>query len=281
VCGRPVGAHSPTSKGHAQVDCRQLNRVHDDDGPNLSPGIVGLWHVIYTADDGSKFLESFKIEHADGTEFENAFLPPSAGNICFGVWKEVGHRSVKLHHVGLMFNPDGTMGSFTVDEVDTVSQDGRSYKGTFDFKAFDPAAISAPRSSSRLSQLASRSVDRISTGRRQPDLSWCSYAQTGARRRTKPNIRSGLRARQSRVRGRSSYVGTVLGEFRCKGGLKALPGLPLLSGVAGELFCSSIRFRMSFAAPVAAVFVLQLRDQPCATDHSTFPEDGCITSITV
>jgi hypothetical protein len=99
-----------------------------------------LWHVRYTASDGSPFLESFKTWHADRTEFENAFLPATGGNVCFGVWKEVGHLTVKLHHVGLMFNPDGSIkATFTVDEVDTVQEDNKTYSGWFDFKVFKPA----------------------------------------------------------------------------------------------------------------------------------------------
>ena len=102
--------------------------------------IVGLWHLHYTASDGSPFLESFKTWHADGTEFENAFLPPIGGNVCFGVWKEVSHLTAKLHHVGLMFNPDGSIkATFTVDELDTVAADNKTYSGTFDFKVFDPS----------------------------------------------------------------------------------------------------------------------------------------------
>ena len=47
-------------------------------------------------------------------------------------------RTVKLHHLGLNFNPGGSIaGSFTIDETDTVSLDGNTYKGTFDFKVFD------------------------------------------------------------------------------------------------------------------------------------------------
>lgn len=86
------------------------------------------------------FLESLKTWHADGTEFENAFLPPAGGNVCFGVWKESGKDTVKLHHIGLMFNTDGSLSSiFTVDEIDTVASDGKSYKGTFDFKLWPPS----------------------------------------------------------------------------------------------------------------------------------------------
>jgi hypothetical protein len=112
---------------------------------NKPTSIVGLWHVIYTATSAPppfpptpfQFVESYKTWHGDGTEFENAFLPPAGGNICFGVWKEVAHRTVKLHHIGLNFASDGAISNvFTVDETDTVASDGKTYKGTFDFKLF-------------------------------------------------------------------------------------------------------------------------------------------------
>jgi len=123
---------------------------------NKPATIVGMWHLIYTATDSTsgpipvpvippgppssfQFLESFKIWHEDGTEFENAFLPPTGGNICFGVWEESGHGNVKLHHIGLMFAPDGSISFiFTVDEKDTVAPNGKTYSGTFDFKLWPP-----------------------------------------------------------------------------------------------------------------------------------------------
>ncbi len=128
---------------------------HGDEESNQPATIVGLWHLIYTAtyDDNFPpggpyppantpfpFLESFKTWHADGTEFENAFLPPAGGNICFGVWKDLGNGTVKLHHIGLMFNLDGSLSSiFTVDETDTVASDGKTYSGHFDFKLWPPS----------------------------------------------------------------------------------------------------------------------------------------------
>jgi len=132
-------------------------REDDGAGPNESASIVGLWHLIYTATYSTsgplpfpvippgppssfQFLESFKTWHADGTEFENAFLPPAGGNICFGVWKESGHDSVKLHHIGLMFATDGSLSFlFTVDEEDTVTPSGKTYRGYFDFKLWPPS----------------------------------------------------------------------------------------------------------------------------------------------
>jgi hypothetical protein len=102
--------------------------------------IVGLWHVVYTA-GGSTFNETLDQWHSDGTEFENAWLPPDTGNICFGVWKEVAPRMVRLHHIGWLFTPGGTpptaSGTFTLDEANTVSRDGNAYTGTFTFKTFD------------------------------------------------------------------------------------------------------------------------------------------------
>jgi len=130
----------------------------DDDhqsgeGPN-GHAIVGLWHVIYTATESTsgplpvpvippgppssfQFVETFKTWHADGTEFENAFL--SQGSICYGVWKDLGDGRVKLHHIGLMFAPNGSISNlFTVDETNTVASNGKSYKGDFALKIWPP-----------------------------------------------------------------------------------------------------------------------------------------------
>jgi hypothetical protein len=102
--------------------------------------IVGLWHVVYTA-GGATFNETLDQWHSDGTEFENAWLAPEQGNICFGVWKSTGSHSVRLHHVGWTFDPASSTatanGTFTLDEDNKVSEDGKSYTGTFTFTPFD------------------------------------------------------------------------------------------------------------------------------------------------
>ena len=99
--------------------------------------IVGLWHVIYTANN-AVFAESLKQWHSDGTEFETVSHNPEIGNICLGVWKQVGIRTVRLHHIGWLFSDDGTLtGIFTNDETDTLRADGKSYKGTFVFRTYD------------------------------------------------------------------------------------------------------------------------------------------------
>ena len=144
-CAVPYAGAIPSASPHGNDSFDQ-----DPGGPNQPASIVGLWHLNYTATYDFNFpppepatppfpfLESYKTWHGDGTEFENAFLPPTGGNICVGVWKDMGHGSVKLHHIGLMFAPDGSVANvFTVDETDTVAPNGKTYTGRFDFKLFD------------------------------------------------------------------------------------------------------------------------------------------------
>lgn len=102
--------------------------------------IVGMWHVTYTIGNTTTvFNETLDQWHSDGTEFENADLSPLGGNICMGVWKLIGTRTVRLHHIGLTFSADGldATGSFTLDEINTVSADGKTYHGTFTFMTYD------------------------------------------------------------------------------------------------------------------------------------------------
>ena len=104
--------------------------------------IVGLWHVIYTNDQDQKtFNDTFDTWHDDGTEFESAYLAPAGGNVCSGVWKQTGPRTVTLHHVGWLFNPYAptatATNTFTLDEIVTVAPGGATYSGTFTFKVWN------------------------------------------------------------------------------------------------------------------------------------------------
>lgn len=118
--------------------------------------VVGLWYVEYTATYSTSgplpipvvppgsfpFNQSFKTWHSDGTEWENAFLPPAGGNICMGVWQHTANGSVKLHHTGVMWGPDGTMAAiFTEDEIVRVAADGMTYSGSWDFKIHAPTDV--------------------------------------------------------------------------------------------------------------------------------------------
>ena len=132
------------------------NRQEGADWNNKPATIVGLWHVIYTATSSTsgplpvpvippgppnsfQFVESLKTWHADGTEFENAFLPPTGGNFCYGVCKDLGDGHVKLHHIGLRFAADGSISNiFTIDETDAVASNDKTYKSNFTMKLWPP-----------------------------------------------------------------------------------------------------------------------------------------------
>lgn len=120
-----------------QVAAQIGEQVDASPASSANHSIVGLWHVLYTA-DAALFAETLKQWHSDGTEFENVDHNPAIGSVCLGVWKQVGVRTVRLHHLGWLFAADGSpAGSFTQDETDTVASDGMSYKGTFTFKTYD------------------------------------------------------------------------------------------------------------------------------------------------
>lgn len=104
---------------------------------NANSSIVGLWHVTYTS-GGQLFYEAYDQWHRDHSEFENANLSPIEGNVCMGVWIKVGPRKVQLNHVGWSFDSNGNSnGTFTIAQTNTVSKDGATYQGTFDYKFFD------------------------------------------------------------------------------------------------------------------------------------------------
>jgi len=105
--------------------------------PSRNNSIVGLWHVTYNT-AGQLFYESFDQWHSDGTELENPNLPPIGGSVCVGVWKLTANGVVQLNHVGWNFDSNGnSTGTFSLGERNTVSADGNTYQGVFDYKSFD------------------------------------------------------------------------------------------------------------------------------------------------
>lgn len=134
ACGNLSGLGSGTP-----IKLPMLAQAESDEYASAaSDSIVGLWHVVYTA-GGSVFNETLDQWHSDGTEFENAYLPVAQGNICFGVWKTVDTRTVRLHHIGWTYDPTVggiANGTFTLDETNIISRDGKTYTGSFTFKTY-------------------------------------------------------------------------------------------------------------------------------------------------
>jgi hypothetical protein len=100
--------------------------------------IVGLWDVKFTSKDGQLYDEGFDVYHSDGTELMNDTPPPALGNVCLGVWAKMGRRNIVLKHVFWIFESDGSLiGRGVIHEQITLSSDGNSYTGTFQFEFRD------------------------------------------------------------------------------------------------------------------------------------------------
>lgn len=127
ACGVPSGPQLP------QIKLPPLKPAKLPSGDS----IVGFWQVSLIV-SGQVILHTMKSWHEDGTEFDNADLPPTAGNVCQGAWVATGRRSVHNVHLGWTFDANSNpSGMFVETEDDKVGRDGNSYSGPFDQKFYD------------------------------------------------------------------------------------------------------------------------------------------------
>src|SRR5262245_2223736 len=77
---------------------------------SASHSVVGMWLTEFLIGNGpNRYDQTFQQFHDDGTELMiSNGLPPSLGNVCIGVWKNVAPRSFHLRHMTWNWNPDGT-----------------------------------------------------------------------------------------------------------------------------------------------------------------------------
>jgi hypothetical protein len=117
--------------------------------------IVGMWHVKFTAEgnpdgppDGTPIDNALAVWHSDGTEIMNSGRPPQDGDFCMGVWKKIGSNQYLVNHIAWGGNdtanaPTGIgnpTGPTRILEKVTLSEDGKSFSGTFWLRATDPTA---------------------------------------------------------------------------------------------------------------------------------------------
>jgi hypothetical protein len=134
-----------------------LLRTGFQDFDDREPSIVGMWHVIFTAQTqgsqdapipgGLVIDNAVVVWHSDGTEIMNSARPAQDGNFCLGVWKHTGARQYFLNHIPWLGNvfdptaPPSTVGppqaGDQIIERITLSRDGDSYHGTFTLHAYD------------------------------------------------------------------------------------------------------------------------------------------------
>jgi len=146
-CGNPLN-----DKGHLS---RQSWHGPEIPSANLllasdrGPSMVGMWHVVFIAEgngpglppDGTQVDSTLAQWHRDGTEITLASRPPQTGDVCLGVWEEVGPRHFHLNHFGIAFDPsvdpNTPQGFANIHQDIHLHPDGKSFKGAFIIDQYD------------------------------------------------------------------------------------------------------------------------------------------------
>jgi len=148
-CGISIKGIKPSSwqPGYGEAYQKMvLTDWHEDQEP-----IVGMWHVIFTAQTMNNAPFSAVIDnsvvvwHRDGTEIMNSARPAQDGNFCLGVWARTGELTYFLNHIPWAGNdlenaPSGIgnpQGGAQLTEKVTLNPDGNSYHGHFTLDAYD------------------------------------------------------------------------------------------------------------------------------------------------
>jgi hypothetical protein len=154
VCANPfLKAHVAKQAWDGQAGIAAQNlRPFPEIGPSLEygPTIVGLWHLSFIAEgntaaglppDGTMVDSGLTEWHSDGTEITLDSRSPATGDVCLGVWKQIGERHYQLNHFGIAFDPttdpNTPLGYAHIPQDITLSRDGRTFTGTFTIDQYD------------------------------------------------------------------------------------------------------------------------------------------------
>jgi hypothetical protein len=156
-CGLPTKIAKPANWSSSHIGGVRLMRAafqKQNDDNDEGPSIVGMWHVIFTAQTLNGSPVNFMLDnavavwHSDGTEIMNSSRPAQDGNFCLGVWAKTGKLKYYLNHIPWAGNdaPDpppasgigNPQGGAQLIEHVTLSPDGNSYSGTFTLTAYTP-----------------------------------------------------------------------------------------------------------------------------------------------
>ena len=115
------------------------------DTNNRHPEIVGMWITTYYVGPfngpGTPVVDlAIQQFSSDGNELMNSQpFPPVVGNVCFGVWKALGHRTFKVRHIGWTYTTNNIFeGTARINVTLTVSANGDTYSGTHTTVVIDP-----------------------------------------------------------------------------------------------------------------------------------------------
>lgn len=145
---KPMSWHPQFSGAHPTL----LPAAFDDDDRD-DVSIVGMWHVVFTAQSmndapfSGVIDNAISVWHPDGTEVMNSGRAAQDGNFCLGVWERTGRRTYLLNHIPWGGNVDDPtappdvigqpQAGVQIIEKVTLSPDGNSFSGTFTLTAYD------------------------------------------------------------------------------------------------------------------------------------------------
>ena len=112
-----------------------------------SSSLVGLWNSEFLLGNGpARYDQTFQIIHADGTEMMvSNGLPPALGNVCVGIWKQIGPRTFTLKHMTWNWDGNGGFaGTFLMTVTIRLDRRGTSYLGTWSADSYDPGGQLIP-----------------------------------------------------------------------------------------------------------------------------------------
>jgi hypothetical protein len=153
-CGLSGKLVKPSNWNSSHAGPRLLRTAfaRQDDDEDGGPSIVGMWHVIFTAQTQNGFPvkdlvvdNAIAVWHKDGTEIMNSARPAQDGNFCLGVWEKTGKSKYHLNHIPWAGNdpanaPGGignpSAGAQIIEYV-TLHPDGDHFSGTFTLTAYD------------------------------------------------------------------------------------------------------------------------------------------------
>jgi hypothetical protein len=143
----------------APSSARASTNNDDDDDWDSDRGesIVGLWDTKFffgPASGGVVIDRTFQQFHSDRTELMiSNGLHPSFGNVCVGVWKLVGRRTIKLRHVTWNWNAppatgpfdvSGFGGTFVMEVTLRVNRGRETFSGTWSSISYADADATVP-----------------------------------------------------------------------------------------------------------------------------------------
>ncbi|WP_218511394.1 hypothetical protein [Variovorax sp. dw_308] len=130
-----------TLPGHGAPPSGWMQEERNPRPQHDGPGIVGMWKSNTLSPTGDVLDFGTQQFHSDGTEFLiSGGRAPSTGDVCMGVWEQIGPATYKIKHIALGYLssdssppvvPAAFAGPAIIHQIVTLSPSGNKYTGTY------------------------------------------------------------------------------------------------------------------------------------------------------